>query len=214
MTFTLRQLEAFVWVATLGNFRKTAEHLHTTQPAISTRIASLEAALGVKLFERDTGSVQLTAKGQKLLPYAEKTLQTAELLKENSGSKTAMSGVLRLGVSETIVHTLLPAFLTRLHGEYPKIDVEIRVDTTIHLRNELVARTLDLAFLMGPISEYRIENLRLASFPLVWTASPRLGISAGRLCAARSRGRCARPRWSCSLLSPRIFLILFLRALV
>jgi len=180
MAFTLRQLETFVWVATLGNFRKTAKHLHTTQPAISTRIAALEDRLGVKLFERDTGSVRLTAKGQKLLPYAEKTLRMAELLRENSDNKSAMSGVLRLGVSGTIVHTLLPAFLTELHDRYPDVDVEITVDATINLRNELVARALNLAFLMGPISEYRIENLELASFPIVWAASPRLGIDADK----------------------------------
>jgi len=66
MNFSLRQLETFVWEATLGNFRKTAEQLNTTQPAISTRIAGLEEMLNVKLFERDTGSVHLTAKGQEL----------------------------------------------------------------------------------------------------------------------------------------------------
>lgn len=180
MAFTLRQLETFVWVATLGNFRKTAEHLNTTQPAISTRIAGLEDLLGVKLFERDTGSVRLTSKGQELLPYAEKVLRMADLFRERLGNEAVLSGVLRLGVSETIVHTLLPTFLSELHDRHPDVDVEITVDATINLRNELVARTLDLAFLMGPVSEYRIENIELASFPLIWAASPDLGIDGGK----------------------------------
>ncbi len=180
MSFSLRQLETFVWVATLGSFRKTAEHLNTTQPAISTRIAGLEDMLGVKLFERDTGSVRLTSKGQELLPYAEKVLRMADQLRERSGGAAVMSGVLRLGVSETIVHTLLPSFLSELHERHPDIDVEITVDATINLRDELVTRTLDLAFLMGPISEYRIENITLASFPLVWAASPSLGIDLAK----------------------------------
>ena len=180
MTFTLRQLETFVWVATLGNFRKTAEHLNTTQPTISTRIAGLEDLLRVKLFERDTGSVRLTSKGQELLPYAEKVLRMADMFRERTATDSALSGVLRLGVSETIVHTLLPTFLSELHDRHPNIDVEITVDATINLRNDLVSRNLDLAFLMGPVSEYRIGNIDLASFPLVWTVSPRLGIDIRR----------------------------------
>lgn len=51
-----KRLETFVWVATLGSFRKAAERLHTTQPAISARISGLEEELGVKLFEREGGS--------------------------------------------------------------------------------------------------------------------------------------------------------------
>ena len=176
MGFTLRQLETFVWVATLGNFRKTAVQLNTTQPAISSRIAGLESLLGVRLFERDTGSVRLTSKGQELLPYAEKVLKMADQLRERTDTGPALSGVLRLGVAETIVHTLLPTFLSELHERHSAIDVEIMVDVTGNLRDELVARNLDLAFLMGPISEYRIENRDLASFPLVWAAAPNLGL--------------------------------------
>lgn len=177
MSFTLRQLEAFVWVATLGSFRKTAERLSTTQPAISNRIAGLENLLGARLFQRDTGSVRLTSKGQELLPYAEKMLQLASTVHDRTANRSRLSGVLRLGVSETIVHTLLPRFLLELHEHHPGVDVEITVDATVNLRKELVSRNLDLAFLMGPISDYRIANLDLASFPLVWAASPRLGIA-------------------------------------
>ena len=180
MAFTLRQLETFVWVAKLGNFRKTAEQLNTAQPTISTRIAGLEELLRVKLFERDTGSVRLTSKGQELLPYAEKVLRMADMFRERTESDSTLSGVLHLGVSETIVHTLLPEFLSELHDRYPYIDVEITVDATINLRNDLVSRNLDLAFLMGPVSEYRIGNIDLASFPLVWAASPRLEIDITR----------------------------------
>jgi len=180
MSLNLRQLETFLWVATLRSFRKTAERLYTTQPAISARIANLETTLGVKLFVRDTGSIRLTAKGQELLPYAERVLRMTETLRDRAGDGSSLTGVLRLGVSETIVHTVLPDFLTRLHEIYPDIDVELTVDVTVNLRNELVARSLDLAFLMGPVSEYRIENLDLATFPLAWIASESLGIATDR----------------------------------
>jgi len=180
MSLNLRQLETFLWVATLGSFRKTAERLYTTQPAISARIANLEDTLGTKLFEREPGAIRLTAKGQELLPYAEKVLRMTDTLREKAGDPSRLAGVLRLGVSETIVHTLLPAFLARLHENFHEVDVEITVEATVNLRNELVSRSLDLAFLMGPVSEYSIENLDLAAFPLSWIASPELGVPTDR----------------------------------
>ncbi len=174
----LKRLETFVWVATLGSFRKTAERQFTTQPAISSRIAALEAELGVKLFERDggPGPVSLTAKGQELLPYAEKVLLMSEQLLKRADSSQTLSGILRLGVSETIVHTWLPELFRRLHLEMPHLDVELTVDTTHSLRADLLDRSLDIAFLMGPISAPAISNRGLCTFPLIWAAAPGLAL--------------------------------------
>ena len=59
----IRFLETFVWLAKLENFRLTAEKLHTTQAAVSSRIASLEEAFDVRLFDRNTRSATLTPAG-------------------------------------------------------------------------------------------------------------------------------------------------------
>lgn len=175
----LKQLETFIWVATLGGFRKAASRLCTTQPAISSRIAGLEESLGGKLFELGTGSIALTAMGQKILPYAEKVLFMSDKLKEQAGASETFSGVLRLGVSETIVHTWLSDFLSRVHQFFPLVDMEITVDITSNLRNELIGRSIDLAFLLGPISDYNIDNVDLCAYPLVWAVSPRLNFPPG-----------------------------------
>ena len=76
----LRGIETFYWVATLGGFRLAADKLHTSQPAISQRIAQLEAGLGTRLLDRDTRGVRLTVKGQALLAHAERMLQTLSLI--------------------------------------------------------------------------------------------------------------------------------------
>ncbi|RWA63975.1 LysR family transcriptional regulator [Mesorhizobium sp.] len=172
--FNIKQLETFLLVATFGSFRKAAERLNTTQPAVSTRIASLEGALGAKLFERQSSTVRLTAEGQRLLPPAQRVLRVAEQLQLTANSLSETAGVLRLGVAETIVHTWLPDFLKELQANYPLVDTDIVVDTTTTLRNELMSHRLDLAVLMGPILEYSIENMELPSFPLVWVCSPAL----------------------------------------
>jgi len=177
----LKQLETFIWVATLGSFRKAAKQLCTTQPSVSSRIASLEESLGAKLFERNSGSVALTAMGHKILPYAEKVLFMSDKLKEQAREPEMLSGVLRLGVSETIVDTWLSDFLSRVHQLFPQVDIEITVDITANLRDELIERSIDLAFLLGPISDYNIENVDLCSYPLVWTASPNLNLPNGEV---------------------------------
>ena len=65
-----KHIEAFVWVAEMGDFRLAAEKLHTTQPAISQRIAALESTLAVRLFDRGGRGIRLTEKGQELLSHA------------------------------------------------------------------------------------------------------------------------------------------------
>ncbi len=175
----LDQLETFLWVATLGSFRKAAERLNTTQPAVSSRISALELTLGSKLFERGARRVTLTAFGQTIVPYAEKVIYMADQLRLQSVEAEANAGVLRLGVSETIVHTWLPDFLRRAHEMSPGLSVELSVDVTVNLRDELAARSLDLAILLGPVSVHEIDNLQLCSYPLVWAASPQLGLGGG-----------------------------------
>ncbi|MES9873981.1 MAG: LysR family transcriptional regulator [Candidatus Sedimenticola sp. 6PFRAG7] len=176
-----KRLETFLWVATLGSFHKAAKRLHTTQPAISTRIAALEEELNVKLFDRDRGGIVLTTKGQELLPYAEKIVFLSGQLRKKADESVSLSGLLRLGVSETIVHTWLPQFLRRLYEQLPNLDVELTVDVTANLRKELLDRSIDLAFLMGPVSEYSIVNHDLCVFPLVWAASPKLSVPCRRV---------------------------------
>lgn len=176
-----KRLETFIWAATLGSFRKAAERLHTTQPAISTRIAALEEELGVQLFERVSGKILLSSKGQELLPFAEKIVFMSEQLRKRADRVALLSGILRLGVSETIVHSWLPQFFRDLHKAVPNLDVEITVDVTSNLRTGLMDRSLDLAFLMGPVSEPKMENRTLCSFPLLWVASPDLKLPNRRL---------------------------------
>ena len=180
ISFSIRQIEAFLWVASLTSFRLAAEKLNTTQPAISNRIAQLESQLGARLFERDSGKVRLTPAGHDLLPRARRLVAIAEEMAEGERDDQ-QRGLLRLGVAETIVHTWLPSFLKVLRQRMPLVDVDVLVDVTLNLRNELIDHRLDLAFLMGPVSEYRIGNLDLPTFPLTWVASPALGLPPDRI---------------------------------
>jgi DNA-binding transcriptional LysR family regulator len=175
----LRNIETFFWAAALGSLRATSEKLGTTQPAVSQRIASLEAALGVRLFERDVRGVTLTAKGQEMLSHAERMMQAKHDMLRAAQDQNVMSGTVRIGVAETIVQTWLSTLIEEVHRAYPALVLEIEVDSTHVLRSHLRSRQIELAFLMGPVLEERVENLPLCTYPLAWVASPSLNLGSG-----------------------------------
>ena len=180
MNINLKQLEAFVWAIDLGSFSKAATRLNTTQPNISLRINSLETALKVQLLERDAGSVRLTARGKTLLSHARTVLNSVELLTVASGDESQREGTLRLGVTEMIVHTWLQTFLKALNDRYPNIQVELTVDLSANLSRELFERSIDLALQNGPFEQVTSGEIALGTYPLVWVASPELGLPAAK----------------------------------
>jgi len=164
----LRSLEIFYWVAKLKSFRGAAERLNTTQPAVSQRIAALETEFRLKLLDRAARSVSLTPKGRELLDYAERMLRLRTEMMKAVAAPAALSGVMRLGVSETIVHTWLARFIERVAAIYPAIVLDIVVDVSPNLRDALVVHELDLAFLLGPVSQPNMTNHDLCRYPLAF----------------------------------------------
>lgn len=165
---TLEQLRTFLWVSRLGGVRKAAQEMNITQPAVSGRIAALEESLGTTLFERTHRGVSLTKQGVLLCDYAEKIADLVERIKSNVVPAESVNSLLRIGVAETIVQSWLPAFLSSLYERYPNLNVEITVDLTVNLRQQLMERSLDLAFLMGPVSEFSVDNIELPAVELCW----------------------------------------------
>ncbi len=168
---TFDQIRTFLWVARLGGFRKAAERLHLSQPAVSTRISNLENELRVSLFERGPGDLVLTKEGTLLLSYAEQMLFVEEEIKQRVANPSEAEGLFRIGASETIAQAWLPEFLKAFSEHYPRVNVDLTVDISLNLRAALLERRLDLAILMGPVSEFTVENVALPAFGLHWYRS-------------------------------------------
>lgn len=166
----LKSLETFVWIARLGGFRAAAQRLHTTQPAISARIRQLEQDLGVSLFEPRLRRTALTAEGVAALRYAESILELRGEMLRAIAAPAALDGVLRLGLAETLVHTLLPRLMESVNRLYPALVLDIVVDITPNLRAQLLDGALDLAMLVGPVEDARAVNAPLCRIDLGWVA--------------------------------------------
>ncbi len=168
---TFDQIRTFLWVARLGGFRKAADRLHLSQPAVSTRISNLEQDLRVSLFERGPGELVLTKHGALLLSYAEQLLFVEEEIKQRVANPSDTEGLFRIGASETIAQAWLPTFLQAFSARFPRVNVDLTVDISLNLRAALLERKLDLAILMGPVSEFTVENVPLPAFDLHWYRS-------------------------------------------
>ena len=176
-----KSIETFMWVVTLGSFRRAAHRLNTTQPAISQRIAQLERDMGVKLLNRDHRVASPTTSGRQLMVYAEKLIGLRSEMMAEVGDRSEMRGVLRLGVAETIVHTWLSRLIKAVNTAYPNLSLEIEVDITPNLSARVLAQEIELAFVLGPSSASSVRNRVLCDYPVGFLASPSLGLGDGPL---------------------------------
>lgn len=172
----VRFLETFVWLAQLRNFRMTAEKLHTTQAAVSSRIATLEQEFGVRLFERGVRDVALTLEGSKALVFAERLVRTMREMRESMADRSLYAGVVRIGVIESIIHSWFPQFIGSVHRVYPRLEIELTGDTTIHLIDQFSRGNLDLVLQTDPIVGPMVQNLPLCEFPLRWVGATSLDL--------------------------------------
>lgn len=126
LNFDLNDLQSFRAVAALSNFRKAAEAMNISQPAFSRRIEKLEEALGVKLLDRTTRRVTLTAVGRDFARKVEAVLDEldATLLGIKDITATRMGEVTIACVPSTVYY-FLSQVIRRYHERYPKIRVKV-----------------------------------------------------------------------------------------
>lgn len=139
LNFDLNDLQAFRAIVEHGSFRKAAEAIRITQPALSRRIEKLESALNVKLFERTTRRVSLTNIGRAFLPQAERVLDEVDIALMTIGDNrsTRMASVTIACVPSTAYY-FMPTVISAFHREYPNIRVKV-LDASANEVNTAVA---------------------------------------------------------------------------
>ncbi len=167
----LRELRALVAVADTGSFRRAAERLTYTQSAVSHQIAVLEAALGASLFTRPGGraAISLTAAGRGAYRHARRALVAVEAMAaEARVADQPGPARIRMGAFRTAAAELLPAALLAFSEERPGVEVLVSETTESQdLITSLARGELDLAFVLNPQPDERVETIPLVEDPWV-----------------------------------------------
>jgi DNA-binding transcriptional LysR family regulator len=172
----IRQLRSFVAVAHGLSFSRAAQHLHLSQPALSTQIKSLEEHLGARLFERNRRTVRLTPAGIALLADAESLLQQiADAELRVARISTGDVGHLRIGFVASATLAIVPAIVLAFRRQYPGVDLELKNLPTVQQVEALRNGTLDAGFVRMPLAEGGLAVTRIHSeaFALVLPRSHR-----------------------------------------
>ena len=179
MRITLRQIEAFYWTARLGSIHAAAEHLNFSQPALSSRIKELEAALNVELFSRRSQRVQLTPEGRNAVSHAERLLGAASDFERLGREGPPVEGVLRLGSDESTAMVAVPEILSRLKRRHPKLIVELTIDVGSVLKEKLRKREIDIALHTNAGAASHVVDELLGWVDFQWVAARALPIPEG-----------------------------------
>jgi len=167
-----RQLRAFLILARTGSFTEAARQLHLTQSAISHAIKALEEDVGCLLLDRIGKKATLTQAGEQLLLSAEKILSEMESVREELKQLGRWgTGRLRLGVPAAACQYLLPAVLREFRESFPGCTISIEAGDTPEVVERLHGRQIDLALVLEPRGEPRIEFRHLFTDELQFIVS-------------------------------------------
>jgi DNA-binding transcriptional LysR family regulator len=180
----LRFVEAFYWVASLKSVTRAAEKLFLTQSAMSSRIAALEEELGVLLLDRRDKQFRLTVAGTRFLDYAQRLLELQREVKAEMGSGAPLAVSMRIGAIESVLHSWLIPWIEKLRSDHPALELELTVETTPILVEQVQRGTLDLVFAALPArpTAFAAAHCR----PWKWSSwatatAPQAALHAGRV---------------------------------
>lgn len=153
------RLKVFRAVAEHLSFRKAAEHLFLTQPAVTLQIKALENDLGVRLFDRAAGRITLTRHGNVLLRYAHKIAALVSDAEHELGEGDGkVSGELSLGVSTTIAQYVLPRLLGAFLDEHPRVQFYLHSGNTAEIVQLLLDGKVSIGLIEGPARERGVRT--------------------------------------------------------
>ncbi|WP_189685902.1 LysR family transcriptional regulator [Pseudorhodoferax aquiterrae] len=176
---TFKQLEALYWIGELGSFALAAQKLHTSQSAVSKRVHELEQAFDTALFDRSQRSARLTDKGEEMFLLAKGLLDQRNAAIEQFGRAEVVARRVRIGVTELTAMTWLPRWVELMQVHYPRVTLEPDVDSSVNLREKVLADELDLVVVPDAFADTRIPSKRVGTVESAWMCKPGL-VEAGR----------------------------------
>lgn len=148
----LKSLRCFVVLAEELHFGRAAERLHISQPPLSLKIRTLEADLGLQLFQRSSRRVELTRSGQILLTEARRVLRDAEQLTKLATSlELGEAGTLAIGFNALLAYRLMPQLVSTFSERYPQVKVTLHEMVSSEQVVALMEHQIDVGLLRPPL---------------------------------------------------------------
>ena len=165
LPFTLDQLRILHAISNEGSFKKAAEKLYTSQPAVSLQVHNLERQFNMPLFYRNRRKARLTETGQLLLKYCDRILSLCEETCRALDELHALqSGGLIIGASQTTGTYLMPRLIGIFRHKYPQISIELQVYSTRKISWGVANGSIDLAVVGGEIPHELQNVLEIISY--------------------------------------------------
>lgn len=167
---TLSQLELFVRIADAGSLSTAARQFDLTPAAASAALKRLEAVFGVRLIERSTRSMRLTAEGELLRDHARRALGDLDDARALLGAgRETLTGDIHLAAPSDLGRGALSAMLDRFIAQHPDVRLTLYVSDTVQ---DLVRERVDLAVRYGELPDSSMVARRLHVTRRVVVASP------------------------------------------
>ena len=147
---TIRLLRTLIAIADAKTFSAAAEVVHVTHAAVSQQMQTLEADLGIALFNRSTRTPELTPIAHEVVAKARKLIADYDNLVPSVLADDGLSGVVTLGALRTTLTGLTPRAMAVLKSRYPQIGLHIRPGLTGNLLVDIERGTLDAALISKP----------------------------------------------------------------
>ena len=148
------------------SINKVAKRLFMTQPSLTYRLSQMEKEIGCPLFIRTNKGVHFTDAGNRLFSFAEKELQQYQDMKNFvTHEPNTISGVLRIGASQSFAQSHMPAILKGFVDEYNDIEISLTTDTSDRLTKLVKKEDIHLAIVRGN-QEWPDADILLEDAPL------------------------------------------------
>lgn len=149
-----KQIKYAIALSEVRNYSQVAQKLNITQPALSKQILSLENELGVKLFDRSTMPISITAAGEYFLREAQDLLYKEDQLVKSMGYfQSGDSGQLIIGITPFRSSYLIPPIVKKVRERFPGIIVRLHEANSETLRKETAEGKYDFAIVNLPVND-------------------------------------------------------------
>ena len=181
MNASLPDLRAFVMVSRHESFASAARALHLSQPALSRRIAALEEAIGVRLFDRTTRSVALTALGQRFLEDISRVLDDLDRSVVNLHDVAHLeAGDVTIGCIFSVVHHFLLQAIARFREQHPRVMIKLVEESGEAVLGSVKTGRADFAISYTGMQDPDVEFTPLLKEPFVVACRPEHPLAARR----------------------------------